>query len=85
MPARYMPWQLTMTHMEERMVVSLEHLVRYHEDGNDSLFWIATRNELWVHHFTPEVKVTSMERKIPSSPVQCYSVCKALDFSWRAF
>ncbi|GFS67000.1 histone-lysine N-methyltransferase SETMAR [Trichonephila clavipes] len=28
------------------------------------------RDELWVHYFTPEVKVTSMEWKNPSSPVR---------------
>ncbi|GFX73235.1 hypothetical protein TNCV_1245581 [Trichonephila clavipes] len=29
--------------MEQRKAVSLEHLVRYHEDGNGLLFWIVTR------------------------------------------
>ncbi|GFY45611.1 histone-lysine N-methyltransferase SETMAR [Trichonephila inaurata madagascariensis] len=35
--ARWVPRQLTSTHQEQRMAVSLEHLVRYHEDGNDFL------------------------------------------------
>ncbi|GFV39504.1 histone-lysine N-methyltransferase SETMAR [Trichonephila clavipes] len=76
---------MTPSQMEQRMAVSLEHLIRYHEDDNDFLFRILTRDESWVLHFTPERKVKSMERKIPSSPVRCYSVCKALDFSWGCF
>ncbi|GFR09818.1 histone-lysine N-methyltransferase SETMAR [Trichonephila clavata] len=40
--ARWVPRQLTSTHQEQRMAVSLEHLVRYHEDGNDFLFRIVT-------------------------------------------
>ncbi|GFQ98570.1 histone-lysine N-methyltransferase SETMAR [Trichonephila clavata] len=52
------------------MAVSLEHLVRYHEDGNDFLFQIVTGDETWVHHFTPESKAASMEWKHPSSPVR---------------
>ena len=34
--------KLTQTHMEQRMVVSLEYLVRYHENDYDFLFWIVT-------------------------------------------
>ncbi|GFQ94816.1 histone-lysine N-methyltransferase SETMAR [Trichonephila clavata] len=52
------------------MAVSLEHLVRYHEDGNDFLFRIVTGDETWVHHFLPESKAASMEWKHPSSPVR---------------
>ncbi|GFR22846.1 histone-lysine N-methyltransferase SETMAR [Trichonephila clavata] len=52
------------------MAVSLEHLVRYHEDGNDFLFRIVTGDETWVHHFTLESKAASMEWKHPSSPVR---------------
>ncbi|GFY69674.1 histone-lysine N-methyltransferase SETMAR [Trichonephila inaurata madagascariensis] len=52
------------------MVVRLEHLVRYHEDGNDILFRIVERDESWVHHFIPEAKVTSMARKNSSLPVR---------------
>ncbi|GFR05446.1 histone-lysine N-methyltransferase SETMAR, partial [Trichonephila clavata] len=40
--ARWVPRQLISTHQEQRMAVSLEHLVRYHEDGNDFLFRIVT-------------------------------------------
>ncbi|GFR09879.1 histone-lysine N-methyltransferase SETMAR [Trichonephila clavata] len=43
--ARWVPRQLTSTHQEQRMAVSLEHLVRYHEDGNDFLFRIVTGDE----------------------------------------
>ncbi|GFV14658.1 histone-lysine N-methyltransferase SETMAR [Trichonephila clavipes] len=52
------------------MVVSLEHLMCYHDDGCDFLLQTATRNESWVHHFTSEVKVTSMEWKNVFSPVR---------------
>ncbi|GFQ91483.1 histone-lysine N-methyltransferase SETMAR [Trichonephila clavata] len=68
--ARWVPRQLTSTHQEQRMAVSLKHLVRYHEDGNDFLFRIVTGDETWVHHFTPESKAASMEWKHPSSPVR---------------
>ncbi|GFQ66766.1 histone-lysine N-methyltransferase SETMAR [Trichonephila clavata] len=50
--ARWVSQQLTSTHQKQRMAVSLEHLVRYHEDGNDFLFRIVTGDETWVHHFT---------------------------------
>ncbi|GFR19426.1 histone-lysine N-methyltransferase SETMAR [Trichonephila clavata] len=43
--ARWVPRQLTSTHQEQRMAVSLEHLVRYHEYGNDFLFRIVTGDE----------------------------------------
>ncbi|GFY64852.1 histone-lysine N-methyltransferase SETMAR [Trichonephila inaurata madagascariensis] len=56
--------------MAQRLELSLEHLVRYHEDGNDLLFRIVTRDELWVHHFTPEAKVSRMEWKNQPSPVR---------------
>ncbi|GFX81775.1 hypothetical protein TNCV_2569761 [Trichonephila clavipes] len=51
------------------MAVSLEHLVRYHEDGYDFPFRIVTWEESWVYHFTPEVKVTLMvSRKALGTP-----------------
>ncbi|GFU55816.1 histone-lysine N-methyltransferase SETMAR [Trichonephila clavipes] len=59
-----------MTHMEQSMAVRLEHLVHYHEDGNDILLWIVKRDESWVHHFIPEAKVTSMARKNSASSVR---------------
>ncbi|GFU34682.1 hypothetical protein TNCV_1993931 [Trichonephila clavipes] len=52
------------------MTVSLEHLVCLHDDSNYFLFRIVTKDKSWVHYFTPVAKVTSMERKIPSSPVE---------------
>ncbi|GFR01861.1 histone-lysine N-methyltransferase SETMAR, partial [Trichonephila clavata] len=52
------------------MAVSLEHIVRYHEDGNDFLFRIVTGDETWLHHFMPESKAASMDGKHPSSPVR---------------
>ncbi|GFR34070.1 histone-lysine N-methyltransferase SETMAR [Trichonephila clavata] len=68
--ARWVPRQLTSTHQEQRMAVSLEHLVRYHGDGNDFPFRIVTGDETWLHHFTPESKASSMEWRHPSSPVR---------------
>ncbi|GFR18113.1 histone-lysine N-methyltransferase SETMAR [Trichonephila clavata] len=47
--ARWVPRQLTSTHQEQRMAVSLDHLVCYHEDGNDFLFRIVTRDETKRH------------------------------------
>ncbi|GFW73618.1 hypothetical protein TNCV_1540731 [Trichonephila clavipes] len=55
--------------MEEHMVVSLEHLVRFHDDGNDFLLRIMRRDESWDYHFTPEAKVTSKEKSIITSPM----------------
>ncbi|GFS92858.1 hypothetical protein TNCV_1162411 [Trichonephila clavipes] len=50
--------------MEHHMVVSLEHLVHYHKDGNDTLFRFVTGNESWVLYFTPEMKAASMKSMI---------------------
>ncbi|GFU68486.1 histone-lysine N-methyltransferase SETMAR [Trichonephila clavipes] len=52
------------------MAVSLEHVSRYHENGNDILFRIVTKDESWIHHFTPKAKVTLKERKHPPSSVR---------------
>ncbi|GFS59893.1 histone-lysine N-methyltransferase SETMAR [Trichonephila inaurata madagascariensis] len=68
--ARWVPRQLTWTHQEQQMAVSLEHLVRYHENGNDFLFRTVTGDETWFHCFKPESKAASMEWKHPSSPVR---------------
>ncbi|GFY71979.1 histone-lysine N-methyltransferase SETMAR [Trichonephila inaurata madagascariensis] len=51
--ARWVPRQLTLTHVEQHMADNLEHFVRLHEDGNDFLYRIETGKEPWVHHFTP--------------------------------
>ncbi|GFU57634.1 histone-lysine N-methyltransferase SETMAR [Trichonephila clavipes] len=63
--ARQEARQLTPTHVEQRMEVSLEHLVHYHEDGKDFLLRIMTGDESGVPHFTPETKAASMEGRHP--------------------
>jgi hypothetical protein len=51
-----------------RMDLSLQHLLRYADEGEDMLNRIVTGDESWVHHYQPESKRTSMQLKHPSSP-----------------
>ncbi|GFQ73177.1 histone-lysine N-methyltransferase SETMAR [Trichonephila clavata] len=50
--------------------VSLEHLVRYHEDGNDFLFRIVTGMKRGSTISRQNRRTASMEWKHPSSPVR---------------
>jgi hypothetical protein len=53
-----------------RMDLSLQHLLRYADEGEDMLNRTVTRigDESWVHHYQPEPKRASMQSKHPSSP-----------------
>jgi hypothetical protein len=48
--------------------LSLQHLLRYADEGEDMLNRIVTGEESLVHHYQPESKCTSVQWKHPSSP-----------------
>jgi hypothetical protein len=50
-----------------QMSLSLQHLLRYADEGEDMLNRIVTEDESWVHHCLPESKRASMQWKHPSS------------------
>jgi hypothetical protein len=50
------------------MGLSLQHLLRHADEGEDELHRIVTGNESWVHHYQPESKRASVQWKHPSSP-----------------
>jgi hypothetical protein len=52
-----------------RMGLSLQHLLRYADEGVDSsmLNRIVTGGELWMRHYQPESKRASVRWKLPSS------------------
>lgn len=58
--ARWMPKNLTSEHTIKRMEAALTFLQRYHDEGNEFLNRIITRDNMWVAQFTPEAKQQSM-------------------------
>jgi histone-lysine N-methyltransferase SETMAR len=73
--SRWVPRQLTDEHKMNRLGLSLQHLCRYADEGEDMLNRIITGDESWVHHYQPESKRASMQWKHPSSPcVQKFKV-----------
>jgi hypothetical protein len=50
------------------MGLPLQHLLRYADEGEDTLNFTVTGDETWVHHYQPESKRTLMQWKHPSSP-----------------
>jgi hypothetical protein len=59
-----------MKHLEKmkRLGLSLQHLLRYADEGEDMLNRILTGDESWVYHYQPKSKCASMQGKHPSSP-----------------
>jgi hypothetical protein len=51
-----------------RMGLSLQHLLRYADEGEYVLNRIVTGNESWVNHYQPDSKRASGHLKRPSSP-----------------
>ena len=49
--SHWVPRQLTPQHKSQRMGLSLQHLQRYHDEGDDMLSQIVTGDESWVHHY----------------------------------
>lgn len=66
--AQWIPRVLTEDQKLERMGCAIEHLSRYHLEGNDFLLRIVAEDETWCHHFEPSSKASSMQWKHPSSP-----------------
>jgi hypothetical protein len=52
----------------KRKGLSLQHLLRYADEGEDMFNRIVTGDESWVHHYQPESKRASVQWKHPSSP-----------------
>jgi hypothetical protein len=50
------------------MGLSLQHLLRYADEGEDMLNGIGTGDESWLHHYQSESKRASVQWKHPSSP-----------------
>lgn len=58
--ARCVPYLLSEQHKEQRVNAAL-HFVQIFDDERDSLFdRIVSRDETWIHHWTPESKIQSM-------------------------
>jgi len=66
--SRWVPRQLTPQHKSQRMGLSLQHLQRYQDEGDDMLSRIVTGDESWVHHYEPKTKRAAMQWIHPVSP-----------------
>jgi hypothetical protein len=66
--ARWVPRELKDQEKINRMGLSLQHLLRYTDEGEDMLNRIITGDESWVHLYQPESKRASVQWKHPSSP-----------------
>jgi hypothetical protein len=67
--ARWVPRELKdREKMKSRMSLSLQHILRYADEGEHTLNRIFTVDESRVHHYQPESKLASMPWKHPSSP-----------------
>jgi hypothetical protein len=49
------------------MGLFLQHLLRYADEGEDSLNKVVAGEKSWVHHYQPQSKRASMQWKHPSS------------------
>jgi histone-lysine N-methyltransferase SETMAR len=65
--AKWVPRQLTYPHKEHHVEVATQFLQHYEEDPS-LVERTVTGDEVWEHHFDPEIKRQSMELKHPSSP-----------------
>ena len=68
--ARWVPKQLTEEHKMKRRTSAMTFLNRLRDQEEDFLNQIATGDETWVSHATPETKRQSMEWRHTSSPVK---------------
>ncbi|XKL63124.1 hypothetical protein PGB90_005488 [Kerria lacca] len=66
--ARWVPKELSSTHMESHFEAPLGFLTRYNEKGNDLISRIVTCDETWIHYNNPESKRESMQWKHTTSP-----------------
>jgi hypothetical protein len=49
-----------------RMGLSLQHFLRYVDEGEDMFNRVVTGDESWVHHYQPESKHASVQWRHPS-------------------
>jgi histone-lysine N-methyltransferase SETMAR len=67
MYARWVPRELKDREQMNRMGLSLQRLLQYAGDGEDTLNRIVTGDESWVHYYQPESERVSVLWKHPSS------------------
>jgi hypothetical protein len=68
MCAQWVPREQKNRETMNRMGRSLQHLLRYADEGEDTLNRIFTGDESWVHHYQIEPKRASVQWKHPNSP-----------------
>jgi hypothetical protein len=61
--APWVPRELKDREKMNRMGLSLQHLLRYADEGEDMLNKIVTEDESWVHHYQSESKCASVQWK----------------------
>lgn len=61
----WVPLHLTDEHKATRMGSSLDHLLRFQEEGVAFLHRIFTGGGMWINQVTPEMKRATMARKHP--------------------
>ena len=66
--SRWVPKELTEERKPKHLDVCSRHFALYRE-GDNFLQQIITDDETWIHHYEPESKLQSTQRKHPSSPV----------------
>jgi hypothetical protein len=68
-----------------------QHLHQFELEGNTSLAWTVTCDEIWVHYFIPVSKQSSIERHLKGSPppktlktqlARSWQVCLGIQNEW---
>lgn len=65
--ARWVPKMLSSFDKMRRLEISKTHLEKMKHDPEEYLNRIVTQDEIWVHHFDPETKQQSLERRSKGS------------------
>ena len=65
--ARWVPRMLTDDQKRTHPHISRYLLSRYEDDPSDFIELVVSQDETWVHHFDPESKMQSKQRKHPGS------------------
>ncbi len=66
--ARWVPRSLTKENMKNRMNMSMKLLNRFELDPDNFMQRLITQDETWVHYYTPEPKIKSMQWCNKGSP-----------------
>ena len=83
---RWVPKMLKDGHKTKRMGSALNVLTRYAQEGDDFLDSIATGDEIWVFHHTPESKQQSLQWRHTHSPrTKNFENSVSVKMSWRPF